>query len=362
MPGMSAPKKAFLTGITGQDGSYLAEFLLAKGYEVHAILRRSSVFTSTRIDHLIHHERVHTYHGDLTDSSNLHSLLARIQPDEVYNLGAQSHVAVSFEVPEYTAEVDALGTIRLLNAIKDSGQRPRFYQASTSELFGGLPGTAPQSEATPFYPKSPYGAAKLYAYWITVNYREAYGLYACNGILFNHESPRRGETFVTKKISKAAARIAQGRQQVLALGNLDAKRDWGHARDYVEAMWLMLQQAEARDYVIASGETHTVREFAQLAFSAAGMELDWQGAGADERGVCRKTGQVRVMVDAKYFRPAEVELLWGDPSKARAELGWKTTTGFEALVREMVAYDLKFDDYGGDGRIPEGGFRQGPQP
>ncbi|MBN8504578.1 MAG: GDP-mannose 4,6-dehydratase [Burkholderiales bacterium] len=355
---MTATKKAFLTGITGQDGSYLAEFLLAQGYEVHAILRRSSVFTSTRIDHLIHHERVHTYHGDLTDSSNLHTLLARIEPDEIYNLGAQSHVAVSFEVPEYTAEVDALGTIRLLNAIKDSGQKPRFYQASTSELFGGLPGTAPQSETTPFYPKSPYGAAKLYAYWITVNYREAYGLYACNGILFNHESPRRGETFVTKKISKAAARIAQGRQQVLALGNLDAKRDWGHARDYVRGMWLMLQQPEARDYVLASGETHTVREFATLAFREAGIELVWRGEGVNEQGVCARTGAVRVLIDPKYFRPTEVELLWGDPAKARAELGWQPEVSFEQLVREMVRYDLQFDDYGHDGVVPPGGFRE----
>ncbi|WP_374435562.1 GDP-mannose 4,6-dehydratase [Inhella sp.] len=356
------PKRAFLTGITGQDGSYLAEFLLEKGYEVHAILRRSSVFTSTRIDHIIHHERLHTYHGDLADSSNLHSLLNRIEPDEIYNLGAQSHVAVSFEVPEYTAEVDALGTIRLLNAVKDLGMRPRFYQASTSELFGGLPGTAPQSESTPFYPKSPYGAAKLYAYWITVNYRESYGLYACNGILFNHESPRRGETFVTKKISKAAARIAQGRQQVLALGNLDAKRDWGYAKDYVEAMWGMLQLEQPTDLVIASGETHTVREFAALAFEAAGIELDWQGEGVNERGICRRTGQTRVMVDPKYFRPAEVELLWGNPAKARELLGWQPRTSFAELVRLMVAYDLKFDDYGGDGVVPAGAMRQGPQP
>ena len=354
---MSAPrtrKKAFLTGITGQDGSYLTELLLAKGYEVHGIQRRSSVFTSRRIDHLIDHERLFTHHGDLTDSSNLHTLLARIEPDEIYNLGAQSHVAVSFEVPEYTAEVDALGTIRLLNAIKDSGQKPRFYQASTSELFGGLPGTAPQSEATPFYPKSPYGAAKLYAYWITVNYREAYGLYACNGILFNHESPRRGETFVTKKISKAAARIAQGRQQRLLLGNLDAQRDWGHARDYVEGMWRMLQQPEPRDYVLASGETHSVREFATLAFREAGIDLEWRGSGRDEQGLCTRSGAVRVAVDPKYYRPSEVELLWGDPARARAELGWQPAVGFEQLVREMVQYDLQHEDYGGDGVCPAG--------
>ncbi len=277
-------QKAFITGVTGQDGSYLAEFLLAKGYEVHAILRRNSVFTTQRIDHIFNHPRFYTYHGDLTDSSNLHSLLAKITPDEIYNLGAQSHVAVSFEVPEYTAEVDAVGTIRLLDAIKDLGQKPKFYQASTSELFGGLPDSAPQSETTPFYPKSPYGAAKLYAYWVTVNYREAYGLYACNGILFNHESPRRGETFVTKKITKAAARIFQGRQNQLTLGNLDAKRDWGYAKDYVECMWLMLQQEYAEDYVIATGKTYTVRQFTEWAFEAVGITLLWVGEGVNEKG------------------------------------------------------------------------------
>ena len=339
--------KAFITGVSGQDGSYLAELLLDKGYEVHAIIRRSSVFTSQRIDHILHHPRMHTYHGDLADSSNLHTLLASIQPDEVYNLGAQSHVAVSFEVPEYTAEVDALGTIRLLNAIKDLGQRPRFYQASTSELFGGLPGTAPQNESTPFYPKSPYGAAKLYAYWITVNYRESYGLYACNGILFNHESPRRGETFVTKKITKAAANIARGRQEVLRLGNLDAKRDWGYAKDYVECMWLMLQQPHADDYVIATGVTYTVRHFVELAFAQAGIELEWRGQGVEEHGIDRRTGITRVQVDPKYFRPAEVELLWGDPSKAMRTLGWKPRTDLKELVRIMVEYDMRYDSYGG---------------
>jgi GDPmannose 4,6-dehydratase len=339
-------KKAFITGVTGQDGSYLAEFLLEKGYEVHAILRRSSVFTTQRIDHLMDNPRFKTYHGDLADSSNLHSLLNRIVPDEIYNLGAQSHVAVSFEVPEYTAEVDAVGTIRLLNAIKDLGLHPRFYQASTSELYGGLPDTAPQSEKTPFYPKSPYGAAKLYSYWVTVNYREAYGLYACNGILFNHESPRRGETFVTKKITKAAARIAQGRQEVLSLGNLDAKRDWGYAKDYVECMWLMLQQDEPDDYVIASGETYTVRQFTEWAFEAAGIRLRWEGSGVDEKGLDAETGQVRVVVNPQYFRPAEVELLWGDPSKAREKLGWEPKTGIKELVEIMVRYDLKYDTYG----------------
>lgn len=341
-------KKAFITGVTGQDGSYLAEFLLKKNYEVHAITRRSSVFTTQRIDHLLDHPNMKTYHGDLADSSNLHSLLSRIEPDEIYNLGAQSHVAVSFEVPEYTAEVDAVGTIRLLNAIKDLGQRPRFYQASTSELFGGLPDTAPQSEATPFYPKSPYGAAKLYAYWVTVNYREAYGLYACNGILFNHESPRRGETFVTKKITKAAARISQGKQEILNLGNLDAKRDWGYAKDYVECMWLMLQQEKPDDFVIASGETYTVRQFTQWAFEAVGIHLRWDGEGVHEKGIDSTTGKVRVAVDPRYFRPAEVELLWGDPSKARDKLGWMPKTNIRQLIDIMVKYDLQFDGYGGE--------------
>lgn len=340
-------KKAFVTGVTGQDGSYLAEYLIGKGYEVHAIIRRSSVFTTQRVDHFMGHPYFRTYHGDLTDSSNVHSLLAKICPDEVYNLGAQSHVAVSFEVPEYTAEVDAIGTIRLLDAIKDLGQRPRFYQASTSELFGGLSETAPQSERTPFYPKSPYGAAKLYAYWVTVNYREAYGLYACNGILFNHESPRRGETFVTKKITKAAARISQGRQELLTLGNLDAKRDWGYAKDYVECMWLMLQQDHPDDYVIASGETYTVRQFAQWAFEAVGIRLRWEGEGVGERGIEEGTGRVRVVVDPRYFRPAEVDLLWGDPAKAREKLGWRPKTRIRELIEIMVNYDLKYEDFGG---------------
>jgi len=342
-----ANKKAFITGVTGQDGSYLAELLLEKGYDVHAVLRRSSVFTTQRIDHILGHHQFYSYHGDLTDSSNLHTLLSKINPDEIYNLGAQSHVAVSFEVPEYTAEVDGLGTIRLLNAIKDLGQHPRFYQASTSELFGGLPETAPQSEATPFYPKSPYGAAKLYSYWVTVNYREAYGLHASNGILFNHESPRRGETFVTKKITKAVARIAQGVQDVLILGNLDAKRDWGYAKDYVECMWLMLQQDIPDDYVIASGETYTVRQFVDMAFAEIGIELRWDGDGINEHGIDLKSGEVRVRVDPRYFRPAEVELLWGDPTKARQKLGWRPRTSIRDLVRIMVRYDLQYNGYGG---------------
>ena len=342
-----ATKTAFLTGITGQDGSYLAELLLDKGYEVHAILRRSSVFTTPRIDHILDHRNLTTYHGDLADSSNLHRLISEINPGEIYNLGAQSHVGVSFEVPEYTAEVTGIGTVRLLDAIRDSKVETRFYQASTSELFGGIPGTEPQSETTPFYPKSPYGAAKLYAYWVTVNYRESYDMYACNGILFNHESPRRGETFVTKKITQAVARIKQGRQEVLKLGNIDAKRDWGHARDFVEAMWLMLQQDAARDYVIATGETHTVREFVELAFAETGVSIAWEGSGVSEKGIDTATGKTLVEIDPRYFRPAEVELLLGDPSKAKRDLGWAPKVSFRELVAGMVAYDLANDQYGG---------------
>ena len=334
-------KKAFITGITGQDGSYLAELLLAKNYEVHAILRRSSVFTTNRIDHLLNNERLFTYYGDLTDSSNLHTLLSKIQPDEIYNLGAQSHVAVSFEVPEYTAEVDAVGTIRLLNAIKDLGQTPRFYQASTSELFGGLPGTAPQDENTPFYPKSPYGAAKLYSYWVTVNYRESYNLFACNGILFNHESPRRGETFVTRKITRAIGRIKIGTQDKLVLGNLDSTRDWGHAKDYVEAMWLMLQKEEPADYVIATGKTYTVREFVEKSFNCIGVEIEWKGKGISEVGIDSETGKVLVEIDERYFRPAEVELLHGNPEKAKLELGWQSKTTLDEMIEEMIVHDVE---------------------
>jgi GDPmannose 4,6-dehydratase len=340
-------KKAFITGVTGQDGSYLAELLLDKGYEVHAIIRRSSIFNTLRIDHILGHLNFYTYYGDLTDSSNLHRIIAKIKPDEVYNLGAQSHVAVSFEVPEYTAEVDATGAIRLLDAIRDSNVNCKYYQASTSELFGGIPGTEPQSESTPFYPKSPYGAAKLYAYWVTVNYRESYGLFACNGILFNHESPRRGETFVTKKITQAVARIHQGRQKVLKLGNMDAKRDWGHAKDFVYAQWLMLQQDKPQDYVIATGETHTVREFVEVAFKEIDVDIEWQGKGIDEKGINSKTKEVLVEVEVKYFRPAEVELLLGDPTKAEKELGWKRTVSFQELVSGMVKYDLENDHFGG---------------
>ena len=345
-------KKALITGITGQDGSYLTELLLEKGYEVHGVIRRHSTPCTDRINHILsdtrNDGRIFLHYGDLTDTSNAHALIWDVQPDEVYNLAAQSHVAVSFEVPEYTAEATGVGTIRLLEAVRQSRLPIRFYQASTSELFGGLPETAPQSEKTPFYPKSPYGAAKLYAYWITVNFREAYNLYACNGILFNHESPRRGETFVTKKITRAVAHIAQGRQDKLSLGNLDAKRDWGYAKDYVEAMWLMLQQEQPDDFVIATGETHTVREFTELAFRHIGVELAWEGEGVEEKAYDRKTNRLLVEVDPKYFRPAEVEFLWGDPTKAKEKLGWTNKTSFERLVEIMMDYDMKFDNYGGD--------------
>jgi GDPmannose 4,6-dehydratase len=340
-------KSALITGITGQDGSYLTELLLAKGYDVHGIIKRSSVFTTQRIDHLRNEKNLVLHHGDLTDSSNLHRLISKLKPDEIYNLGAQSHVAVSFEVPEYTGEVDAIGAIRLLDAIRDSGVETKYYQASTSELFGGLPGTAPQDENTPFYPKSPYGAAKLYAYWITVNYREAYNIFACNGILFNHESPRRGETFVTKKISQAVAKIYKGKQDRLMLGNLYAKRDWGHAKDYVEAMWLMLQNEHPLDYVIASGETHTVKEFVEKAFEVVDIHLEWKGKGTEEKGINSKTGKTVVEINPRYFRPAEVDLLWGNPDKAKKDLGWVPKISFEDLVHGMVKYDLEFDNYGG---------------
>jgi GDPmannose 4,6-dehydratase len=337
---MTERKVAFITGITGQDGSYLAELLLKKGYTVHAIVRRVSIFTTARIEHILHHPKLKTYHGDLADSSNLHRLIAEIKPTEIYNLGAQSHVGVSFEVPEYTAEVTGIGTVRLLDAIRDSKVDCRFYQASTSELFGGLPGTEPQSELTPFYPKSPYGAAKLYAYWATVNYRESYNMFACNGILFNHESPRRGETFVTKKITKAAARISQGKQESLTLGNIDAKRDWGHAKDFVEAMWLMLQQDEPKDYVIATGNTYTVRDFVNISSKEVGYDLRWEGKGLDEVAKDANTGKVLVSINPKHFRPAEVEVLLGDPTKARQDLGWSAKTSLNELISEMISYDL----------------------
>lgn len=338
-------KKALITGITGQDGSYLTELLLKKGYEVHGIIRRQSSQNTERIDHVLNDsafdKRVFLHYGDLTDSSNAHALIREIQPDEVYNLAAQSHVAVSFEVPEYTAEATGVGTIRLLEAVRQSGLPIRFYQASTSELFGGLPETAPQSEATPFYPKSPYGAAKLYSFWITKNYRESYGMFACNGILFNHESPRRGETFVTRKITLAVARIAKGLQEKLTLGNLEAKRDWGFAGDYVEGMWRILQQDQPEDYVLATNETHTVREFVEKAFAETGVPIRWEGEGSNEKGYDAKTGKLLVDVSEQFYRPAEVELLWGDSTKAEHELGWRRKVGFDELVKMMVAADLE---------------------
>ncbi|KAA6464935.1 GDP-mannose 4,6-dehydratase [Acidobacteria bacterium AB60] len=339
-------KKALITGITGQDGAYLAELLLSKGYEVHGIKRRTSLFNTNRIDHLYQdpHDktpRLVLHYGDLTDSSGLIHVVQKVQPDEIYNLAAQSHVKVSFEEPEYTANSDALGALRLLEAIRITGleKKARFYQASTSELYG-LVQEIPQTEKTPFYPRSPYAVAKLYAYWITVNYREAYGLYACNGILFNHESPTRGETFVTRKITRALARIKVGLQNRLYLGNLDALRDWGHARDYVEMMWLMLQQEQARDYVIATGEQHSVREFVEVACNQLGMQIRWQGTGADEKGYDQDGNQI-VAIDPRYYRPTEVDTLLGDPARAKAELGWEPRIRFHQLVEEMVAADLQ---------------------
>ena len=338
-------KKALITGITGQDGSYLADLLIGKGYEVHGIIRRHSTICTERIDHLYDDPalqgRFFLHYGDMTDSCNLSALITSIRPDEVYNLAAQSHVAVSFEVPEYTAEATGVGTIRLLDAIHASGLPCRFYQASTSELFGGIPGTAPQDETTPFYPKSPYGVAKLYGYWITKNYRESYDMFACNGILFNHESPRRGETFVTRKITIAVAKIVAGLQEKVSLGNLDAKRDWGFAGDYVEGMWRILQQDQPDDYVLATNETHTVREFATRAFAAAGITLEWRGTGVDEKGYDAQTGKLRVDVNPRYFRPAEVELLWGNAAKAEKALGWKRKVTFDELVKMMVAADIE---------------------
>ncbi len=359
-------KRALLTGITGQDGAYLAELLLERGYEVHGIKRRSSMFNTERVDHLYqdpHEENVRFFlhYGDMTDSGNLIRIIQEVQPDEIYNLAAQSHVKVSFDSPEYTANVDALGTLRLLEAIRILGRQEstRFYQASTSELYGKVQ-EVPQTEKTPFYPRSPYACAKMYAYWCTVNYREAYGLFACNGILFNHESPRRGETFVTRKITRAAARIALGLQDRVFLGNLDSLRDWGHARDYVMAQWLILQQEEPDDYVIATGEQHSVREFCERAFDSIGVRLAWQGQGVEERGIvdavtqspeqarvagmqtaALKTGQVVVRVDPRYFRPTEVETLLGNPEKARRKLRWEPLVSFEEMVQEMVVHDLE---------------------
>lgn len=340
-------KKALITGITGQDGAYLAEFLLNKGYQVHGIKRRASLLNTERVDHLYQdpHEknlRFILHYGDLTDATNLIRILQEVQPDEIYNLGAQSHVAVSFETPEYTANADALGTLRILEAIRILGleEKTRFYQASTSELYGNVQ-EIPQKETTPFYPRSPYGVAKLYAYWICVNYREAYGLFACNGILFNHESPVRGETFVSRKITRALTRIKLGLQECLYLGNYDARRDWGHARDYVEAQWLMLQQPQPEEFVIATGVQHSVREFAEQAASELGMRLAWQGQGQEERAIEENSGNCIIRVDPHYYRPAEVDTLLGDPTRAREKLGWVARTRFEDLVREMVTADLK---------------------
>ncbi len=367
-------KKALITGITGQDGAYLTEFLIGKGYEVHGIKRRASSFNTHRIDHLyqdqhLKNRRLILHYGDMTDSSNLIKLVQQIQPDEVYNLAAQSHVAVSFEAPEYTADTDAVGTLRMLEALKIVGlhENCRFYQASTSELYGKVQ-QFPQTESTPFYPRSPYAVAKLYAYWIVVNYREAYGMYACNGILFNHESPLRGETFVTRKITRALARIALGLKKCLYLGNLDAKRDWGHAKDYVEMQWLMLQQEKPEDFVIATGVQHSVRQFVEIAAAHLGITLAWKGAGVDEQGIVEAVapykagvgaadvtpGDVVVRVDPMYFRPAEVETLLGDPAKAKSKLGWQPRISFEDMVKEMVAHDM--NEAGRDALCRKEGF------
>ncbi len=337
-------KKALITGITGQDGSYLAEFLLDKGYEVHGIIRRASVFNTERIDHIYQdphdpERRLFLYYGDMVDGSNIARLVEKIAPDEIYNLAAQSHVGVSFEAPVYTADTDALGTLRLLEAIREARVDTRVYQASTSEMFGGTDGE-PLTEETPFRPRSPYGAAKLFAHWVTVNYREAYGLYACSGILFNHESPRRGKRFVTRKITRAVAEIKAGRQDRIYLGNMDARRDWGYAPEYVEAMWSMLNQDGPDDYVVATGEGHTVREFAELAFAVGGFTIRWEGEGEGERGLDAATGNVLVEVDPRYFRPAEVHALIGDASKAERLLGWRPKTRFDELVRIMVEADI----------------------
>jgi GDPmannose 4,6-dehydratase len=354
-------KKALITGITGQDGAYLAELLLAKGYEVHGVKRRSSLFNTDRIDHLYQdqHEKgvnMFLHYGDLTDSTNLIRLVQETMPDEIYNLAAQSHVHVSFETPEYTANSDATGTLRLLEAIRILGleKKTKFYQASTSELYGKVQ-AVPQNEETPFYPRSPYAVAKLYAYWIVRNYREAYGMFACNGILFNHESPLRGETFVTRKITRAAAKIQMGLQDKLFLGNVDAQRDWGHAKDYVEGMWMMMQQDEPDDFVLATGKTYTVRHFCNLAFKEVGIDLEWKGEGVDEKAQDAKTGKVLIEIDPKYFRPTEVELLIGDPTKARTKLGWTHKHSLDQLVHDMVKADVAL--FTRDRYLLEGGHK-----
>lgn len=355
------PKIALITGVTGQDGSYLAEFLLAKGYEVHGIKRRASSFNTSRIDHI--YQDPHTkgrnfilHYGDMTDSTNLLRIVKEVQPDEIYNLAAQSHVQVSYDMPEYTADTDGLGTLRILEAIRILGleKKAKIYQASTSELFSGKPGEAPQNENTPFQPRSPYAAAKLYAYWITVIYREAYGIFGCNGVIFNHESPRRGETFVTRKVTRAAARISVGLEEKLYLGNLNAKRDWGHSKDCVEAMWMILQQPEPGDYILATGKQYSVREFCELAFKEVGIDLEWQGQGVEEKGIDKKTGKIIIEVDPKYFRLAEVESLLGDPAKTREKLGWNLKITLPEMVKEMVASDL--DQARRDVHLRNGGF------
>jgi len=356
---MSSKKKALITGITGQDGSYLAEYLLEKGYEVHGIIRRASSFNTDRIDHVFQDpregvKRLFLHFGDLTDATNLIRIIKAVQPCEIYNLAAQSHVKVSFETPEYTGNADALGTLRILEAIRLLGleKKTKFYQASSSEMFGATP--PPQNEASAFYPRSPYGAAKVYAYWITKNYREAYGIFAVSGILFNHESPRRGETFVTKKITRAATRIKLGLQEKLYLGNLNAKRDWGHARDYVQAMHLMLQQAKPDDYVIATGKQYSVRQFCETVFKELGIDIIWKGKGVNEKGIDKKTKKTIIEIDPRYFRPTEVDSLLGDPTKARKKLGWKAETSFAQLVKEMVAADL--EEAKKDVHLKQGGF------
>lgn len=335
-------KTALITGVTGQDGGYLAELLLEKGYVVHGLKRRSSSYNMPRIDHLLGRENFHIHHGDMTDSTNLIRIVKEAQPDEIYNLAAQSHVAVSFETPEYTSNADGTGTLRLLEAIRILGmeKKTKFYQASTSELYGKVQET-PQKETTPFYPRSPYAAAKMYAFWITVNYREAYNMFACNGILFNHEGPTRGETFVTRKITRAVAAIKLGQQDKLHIGNIDAKRDWGHAKDYVEGMWRILQADTPEDFVLATGETHTVREFIELAFAEIGITIKWQGKDVDEKGICADSGKVLIEIDPRFFRPTEVDLLLGDPAKAKEKLGWTHKTPFKKLVKDMVEADLK---------------------
>jgi len=354
-------KTALITGITGQDGAYLAELLLSKGYIVHGVKRRTSLFNTDRVDHLYkdQHEKnvkFFLHYGDLTDSTNLIRLVQETMPDEIYNLAAMSHVMVSFETPEYTANADGTGPLRILEAIRILGltKKTKFYQASTSELYGKVQ-EVPQSETTPFYPRSPYAVAKLYAFWITKNYREAYGMYACNGILFNHESPTRGETFVTRKITRAAAKISLGLQEKVFLGNMDAKRDWGHAKDYVKGMWLMLQQEVADDYVLATGETHSIRSFVEKAFAEVKIEIEWKGEGVDEKGLDKATGKVLVEVDPKYFRPTEVELLIGDPTKAQTELGWKHECTFDQLVKEMMASDVEL--FKRDRHLLDGGYK-----